>query len=299
MQPIVHGRRRLSCRKQSHCHFLSTVPDTSSPSRLHLRDWPLPSGRALRGMAVLVHGLGEHSGRQATLARQLVEAGFAVRSYDHHGHGASPGKRGDLLQPGQLLQDLGGIIDGARQQWGARTPLLLCGHSLGGLVAARWASQQPPGTVQGLLLSSPALATHIPRRYHPLLHWLGRVAPHLNLPNGLPPEQLSHDPQVVRDYLADPLVHDRISASLTAFLLREGPATLQQASRWQTPTLLLYADPDAFVDAAGSRALASLAPPGVVQAHSWSDCGHELFHELPAVRNAAFACLHAWLDRHF
>ncbi len=272
------------------------------PAALHLCEYPLPTGRALRGMAVLVHGLGEHGGRLAPVAAGLQQAGFAVLGYDHYGHGLSPGPRGSLLHPQQLPDDLGRITELARQRWGARTPLLLFGDSMGGLVAAHWAlQQQAPAahTLQGLVLASPALMSHVPRWQRRLVSLLARVQPDLALPNCLPLEQLSSNPATLQDYLSDPLVHDRITARLAAYLFEAGDSVLAQAADWQIPTLLLYADPDGFVDPLGSRLLAQRAPAGLVQPLPCPGYGHEVFNALPAQRAISFATLHDWIDRHF
>ena len=66
----------------------------SDGDNLAIQDWPLPEGLSLRGVIVLVHGVGEHAGRYDPLAQRLNSWGFAVRGYDHYGHGESNGKRG-------------------------------------------------------------------------------------------------------------------------------------------------------------------------------------------------------------
>ena len=118
--------------------------------RLFLRDWPKAQAR---GAVLIVHGLGEHSGRYELLAQWFNQRGYAVRSYDQRGHGQTPGQRGALRHADDLLEDLATVyIDYADSLPNA--PLLL-GHSMGGLVAARTVLDGrivPPA----LVLSSPA-----------------------------------------------------------------------------------------------------------------------------------------------
>ena len=100
---------------------------------LHLRQWPVADAR---GTALIVHGLGEHIGRYAHVAAHLNAWGWSVVGYDQRGHGRSEGPRGRLGADDSLLRDLALVIDAVRASHGG--PLLLLGHSMGGLVAARF-----------------------------------------------------------------------------------------------------------------------------------------------------------------
>lgn len=263
---------------------------------LAVQDWPRSPGLALRGVVLLVHGLGEHAGRYDRLACQLNDWGFAVRGYDQYGHGESGGPRGGLPTDSRLLDDLADIVDSTRARIGQHTPLILLGHSLGGLVAARFVALglRP---VQALVLSSPALDPGLNAVQKLLLAVLPRIAPNLRIGNGLDPSLISHDPAVVAAYRADKLVHDRISARLARFIADEGTATLAQAASWSVPTLLLYAGADRLVNPAGSRAFAAAAPRAVVSAHCFEALYHEIFNELDAA--PVFAELEKWLNARF
>ena len=224
-----------------------------------IQDWPLEPGKTLRAVVIVVHGLGEHAGRYDPVARRLNNWGFAVRGYDQYGHGESGGPRGGLPSETRLLDDLTDIVDSTRSRMEPKTPLILLGHSLGGLVAARFVSLvlRP---VEGLVLSSPALDPGLSFVQQLLLVILPKIAPNLRVSNGLDPTLISHDPAVVAAYCADPLVHDRISGRLARFIADAGPATVALAASWQVPTLLLYAGADKLVNPAGSRAFAAAAP---------------------------------------
>jgi len=263
---------------------------------LAVQDWPLASHQVLRGVVLLVHGLGEHAGRYDHLAGQLNDWGFAVRGYDQYGHGESGGPRGGLPTDTRLLDDLADIVDSTRSRMGPHTPLILLGHSLGGLVAARFVALglRP---VQALVLSSPALDPGLNAIQKLLLAVLPKIAPNLRIGNGLDASLISHDPAVVAAYRADKLVHDRVSARLARFIADGGPATLAQAASWSVPTLLLYAGADRLVNPAGSRAFAAAAPKTVLSAHCFEALYHEIFNELDAA--PVFAELKKWLDARF
>ena len=238
-----------------------------------VQDWPLPDGLAVRGVVLVVHGLGEHAGRYDALARRLNAWGFAVRGFDQCGHGESGGDRGCLPSPMRLVEDLADMVESLRGRMPEDLPLLLLGHSLGGLVAACFtALRHRP--VQGLILSSPAFDAGLGPLQKLLLATLPRVAPHLTVSNGVKPERLSRDPAVVAAYRADSRVHDRISGRLGRFIADTGPLVVARAAQWKVPTLLLYAGDDRVVDPAGSRRFAAAAPPELVTARCFEDLYH-------------------------
>ncbi|HKB54258.1 MAG TPA: lysophospholipase [Ramlibacter sp.] len=266
----------------------------SDGENIALHEWPLPRGSAARAVVVLVHGLGEHAGRYARLAAHLNAWGFAVRGYDQYGHGESGGARGGLPTSARLLEDLADVIEATHQRLGGDLPLIVLGHSLGGLVAASLVARRG-AAIDALVLSSPALGTRLSPVQKLLLATLPRLAPNLTVGNGLDPRLLSHDPDVVAAYRADPLVHDRISARLAQFIAVSGSFVVGHAASWNVPTLLLYAGADRLVDPSASRAFAAAAPQAVT-AHCFDDLYHEIFNE-PAP--APLAWLKQWLDARF
>lgn len=269
---------------------------TSDGQHLAIQDWLPAHGEAVRGMVLIVHGLGEHAGRYDKLAGQLNNWGFAVRGYDQFGHGESAGARGGLPSDDRLLDDLAEVLDDTRTRMAADVPLILLGHSLGGLVAARFVSLKMR-SVDGLVLSSPALDAGMNALQKLLVAVLPRVLPDLRVGNRLKPTFLSHDAQVVVAYKADRLVHNRISARLARFIAEAGPATLAAAPGWSVPTLLLYAGSDHLVSPAGSRRFFKAAPKEVVSSRCFDTLYHEIFNELDAA--PVFATLRRWLDLRF
>ncbi|MFT4266850.1 MAG: alpha/beta hydrolase [Xenophilus sp.] len=262
---------------------------------LALYEWPAP--QAPRGVAQIVHGLGEHAGRYAHVARWLHDLGLAVCAHDHFGHGRSSGPRGGLPHPLRLVEDLGAVVDRTRRRH-AGLPLVLLGHSLGGLVASSFVARSAArgaAPVDALALSSPAIDPGLSPLQKLLVAVLSRLAPSLRVGNGLDADSISHDPAVVAAYRADPRVHDRIGARLARFLADEGrEVVLAAAPRWPLPTLLLYAGADRLVSPGGSRAFAAAAPAQQVR----SLCFEPLYHELLNERDAGpvYAALRQWLD---
>jgi alpha-beta hydrolase superfamily lysophospholipase len=268
----------------------------SDGEMLAVQDWPLPDDVEQRGTIVLVHGLGEHAGRYDHVARRLNGWGFAVRGYDHYGHGDSGGVRGALPVESRLVDDLGDVIESTRQRMPATAPLIVLGHSMGGLVAGCIAALGQV-RIDGLVLSSPALDAGLSAFQKLLLATLPRVAPNLTVGNGLDPQYVSRDPAVVAAYQSDPRVHDRISARLARFIADAGPSVIAHASEWSVPTLLMYAGEDRLVSPNGSRAFAEAAPATVVTTVCFEDYYHEIFNAPDAA--PVFEALRQWLARQF
>jgi alpha-beta hydrolase superfamily lysophospholipase len=262
---------------------------------LALYDWPLPLRRRPRGVVLIVHGLGEHAWRYDPLAQHLNAWGFCVRAYDQRGHGQSDGARGVIPRDNALLDDLAEVIEDTRRHiaepWSC--PLILLGHSMGGLVAATFV-QRRIAPVDALVLSSPALQTRIGAWKKKLIALLYRLAPNLALGNGLDASKISHDPAVVQAYQNNSLVHDRISARLATFIGENGPHVLAAAPGWSVPTLLMYAGEDQLVRPEGSAAFAKAAPRAVVSNQRFEGLYHEIFNEEDP--SEVLDTLRRWLD---
>lgn len=266
-----------------------TMPDGQ---RLFLRDWPRhPAHDAV----LIVHGLGEHSGRYEDLAKWFLAHGYAVRSYDQRGHGHTPGQRGALKHSDDLLRDLSTVYEHYAASVG-RSPLLL-GHSMGGLVALRAVLDgrvEPPG----LILSSPALRAYEAPWLRRLAAVLTRVMPNLPLRNGLPLDGLSHDASVIEAYRNDPLRTGWVTPRLADFIFRAGASSITDAWRLRVPTLLLAAGSDRLVDPSGSRDFSSGAwATKQLTSRFFDTLFHELFNETETGRHQVLMQLLEWLRR--
>ncbi|MFC5742317.1 alpha/beta hydrolase [Dyella tabacisoli] len=257
-----------------------------------VRDWPHPKAR---DPVLIVHGLGEHSGRYRRLAQWFHARGYAVRCYDQRGHGETTGPRGALRHEDDLLEDLAIVYnDYADQQ--PRLPLLL-GHSMGGLVAAR-AVLDGRVTPAALVLSSPALRSLESVWMMRLAKLLARVVPNLPLRNGLPSEKLTHDMQAVAAYRNDPLRHRWVTPRLADFIFRAGASSIADALRLSVPTLLLVAGSDDVVDPSGSRDFAAGAvATRQLTTRFFDTLYHELFNEAEPARSQVLKQLGDWLQR--
>lgn len=260
---------------------------------LHLSDWPAPRPRA---RMLVVHGLGEHSGRYAALAGDLNALGISVRAFDHRGHGRSQGKRGTVgTDPDCLSRDAVEVFNTYAGE-GNDLPFLF-GHSMGGLVAMHAVGKlglRP----RGLVASSPALASHAGKFDRLLSKVLLRLAPDLTVANGLPADKLSHAPGIERAYLDDSGNHNRVSARLARYIFDAGPEVIALAPTWPLPTLLQIAGSDRLVDPAGARAFAAAAAAQQVECHDYADLYHEIYNEAEPARGLVLTDLTTWLHQH-
>ena len=226
----------------------------------------------------LVHGLGEHSGRYAHVADALTQAGYALLAFDLRGHGLSGGGRGDAPSYEVLLDDIARCLDEAAARFPGK-PRFLYGHSLGGGLVLNYALRRRP-SLAGVVASSPwlRLAFAPPTAKLALARAMGRVLPAFAQSNGLDPADLSHDPDVVRSYEIDPLVHDRITARLAVSTLDAGEWALAHASEFTLPLLIMHGSADRITSAEASREFARQVPRDCTF-KLWEGLDHETHNE--------------------
>lgn len=231
---------------------------------------------------LFLHGFGEHSGRYESVARWFAERGRRVHAYDQLGHGLSSGQRGHVTRFDDYLDDLEFMLERVASEPNRRLPILV-GHSLGGLIAATLACERTPKISQ-LVLSGPALelGPDISRLRMAAARILRRVVPRFAMEAGLDPNALSRDPEVVRGYRVDPMVHGRMSAALAAGMLERVVTTAASASQVQVPVLLLHGEEDELCPVASSRAFFKCLDPRVAvrsEIKTYPGLRHEIFNE--------------------
>lgn len=249
-----------------------------------------------RAVVLLVHGLGEHSGRYEHVARTLVDAGYAVHALDHRGHGKSSGKRAFVEHYDDLLRDLHQFRTLVTSEHPGR-PLVVLGHSMGGNIAMGYALGNQDG-IAALVLSGPAL--RVGDDFSPVqlkvLGAIAKIAPGLR-PQGLSADAISRDPAVVDAYRNDPLVYTgKISAGLGAALIGAMQSFPDRYEQLRLPVLVLHGTDDQLADVAGSRELEARAVNADLTAHYYEGLYHEVFNE--PEQDQVLADLTAWLDAH-
>jgi len=264
---------------------------SSDGLQLYYQGW-LPAGEP-RAVVCIVHGIGEHSGRYASLVEALVPAGFAVYGMDNRGHGRSEGVRGGLPAWDALHADVRRLLERAQAQHPGR-PLFLMGHSLGGLIVLGYALRYPEG-LRGVVASAPALQS---KGISPLLmvlaRLLARLAPNLTMNTGLDAEGISRDPAVVQAYRRDPLVHSLATPRMATESEQEMAWVNARAAEWRLPLLLLHGDADRLVPIEGTRAFFASAPAADKTLRVYPGGYHESHNDLH--RQQAVSDILAWLE---
>ena len=262
---------------------------TTDGLSLYQRRWRAESPRA---HLVLAHGYAEHSGRYDAIARRVVQHGISVYSYDHRGHGRSEGERVRTPEFDAYVRDLASFHEQLRLP--EEAPHFLLGHSMGGTIACRYAELYAP-PLDGLLLNSPMLriGADLPSPLERLALLLGDLVP--GLPTiRLDPKMLSHDPDVARRALEDPLHYTgRIPAGTVAAFVRGGRSARRDASLITIPTLLLHGLADVITDPAGSSQLAARISADDVTLVRLEELYHETFNEPPP---AGPAVVERWIE---
>lgn len=257
---------------------------------LFTRSWR-PAGRE-KAAVLLAHGVHEHSGRYAYLAGRLLLSEIAVFAYDHRGHGRSDGERSMIDSFDDYVLDLGKALAWARES--SRAPLFLMGHSMGGLVVARYVTENGGGGVDGIILSSPALRLANPPA--PLLRKatgvLSKHVPRLRITR-VDLSRLSHEPTVERAYRNDPLCDTKGLRARTAYELLLATEQVD-ASQFHAPTYIFHGSADTTTDPKASREFAA-SVPGDVTLTIYDGLYHETLNETE--RERVIEGLVAWILR--
>ena len=248
----------------------------SLKSGIQYRHWPIDNPRAC---VLLVHGLAEHTGRYERVAARFNARGIAVVGPDHIGHGASPGVRCHLSRFDEYLAP----ITALRAQiadWYPDTPVFLLGHSMGGLISAH-ALLEAQTAYRGAMFSGPAFTAVNP--VSPFTIWIGRLLRRL-LPKmgmlALNAQEVSRDPEVVADYLADPLVYNgKITTSLGLEILDAMDTAIRRAGEVTLPVYIAHGDADVMAGPEGSSVFFEGLSSQDKTLDFWPGLYHEIFHE--------------------
>ena len=246
-----------------------------------------------RAVVCLVHGLGEHSSRYAHVAEALNKEGFILFSFDLRGHGRSGGPRGHFPSIDDVLDDIDILLEEARLRYPA-LPLLIYGHSLGGILVLYHALKRKPN-VRGVIATSPGLRTALEEQVVKvtLAKLLGSLMPTSTIPSGLDATKLSRDTAVVQAYQNDPLVHGLTSFGFGKTMLEVVKWTRDHAAEFPLPLLLLHGKEDQIVYPSGSIEFAAALRDRCTLV-MWEGAYHELHNEKEKAE--VFKTMAMWMD---
>ncbi|MBM4635589.1 alpha/beta fold hydrolase [Rhodococcus hoagii] len=231
------------------------------------------------GILLLAHGLGEHARRYDHVVERLVGLGLVVYAPDHRGHGRSGGKRIELHDWSEFLDDLHRLSAVAIAENPGLQRFLL-GHSMGGAIALSYALDHQD-ELSGLILSAPAVDVvgGKPRVVIEIGKILGRFAPGIPV-DTLDAKSVSRDPAVVAAYESDPLVHHgKVKAGIARGMILAAESFPARLPSLTIPVLLLHGTEDRLADVSGSRMIAAHAGSKDLTLKTYDGLFHEVFNE--------------------
>ena len=217
---------------------------------LFAREWcPI---REPKAWVTMSHGTSEHSGRYDHMGCELSEAGIALVMPDLHGSGQSDGKRGHIDSFSQYTDDLNAAMEYTCNQ-GPKAHFL-GGHSLGGLIAARIAVENPP-SIAGIFLSGALfkLAFDPPAWKTGMSGILSRIWPSLQIGNDLNLADLTHDRVIVERQRNDPYNHGKVTPKMCVEVLKAQQEVINLRSNLKLPLLTMHGGADKIIDISGSE----------------------------------------------
>lgn len=266
----------------------STAFPAQTPNGTHelVRRWEAEG--PVRAEMVLCHGLAEHSGRYEAVGDRFATAGIGVTAYDQIGFGASGGRRAWVDQWSDVLDQIQRHVVNAKEKG---VPVVLLGHSGGGLFALEYALAERPRP-DLLVLSAPGLdGGALWQRL--VARLLGTIFPALPIPNALDGSQLSRDPAVGEAYFADPLVATKTTTHYGNEMFAAMKRVRKSIDGLAIPTLVLHGAADSIVPPQGSAVLAELA---CVDRRLFPAVRHELFNEPEGMEICDEVV--SWIDEH-
>lgn len=251
----------------------STTSETSAAdgTRLLVRWWAAVDPWA---EMLLVHGVGEHSGRYERTGGLFAAGGISVTAFDLRGHGGSGGNRADIERWADFHDDIEAML--ARVRSGSRgRPVVLLGHSMGGLLCTEYLLSERPQPDLAVL-SAPGLEDGLPRWQHAIAPIVSRVVPRLALKNAWGPEALSRDPEVGRRARQDPGCPQKATVRLGAASFAAQERVRSSLDRLHLTSLVFHGGDDPLVPSRASEPFESV--PGVTR-RLYPGLRHECFNE--------------------
>ena len=260
---------------------------------LYFQRWH-PAQQQAKATVVIVHGLGAHSGLFQPLVDRLLAQNYCIYAFDLRGHGRSEGQRGYINSWDEYRNDLWQFVNWVQWQEGDR-PCYLMGNSLGAAIVLDY-SLQFPNSVDGLILSAPAVST---QGISPLKLKVGgllsQIHPRFSLSTGFKQKQPStRDAAVNEAYANDPLRHSQGTARLSTEFFKVNQQTWQNIGELDLPTLILQGSADVVAPVAVTRQFFGRMPGENKSLYVYPDGYHEICNDIN--RDQVIGDVLGWLE---
>jgi len=278
--------------------WMETQEEFTSHDRVRIHYRKLSPKRQTCFTMLMVHGLGEHAARHVNFFRHFVPKGYEIYAPDLRGHGLSEGKRGHIDSFDDYLADLDFLrstITAARPaKCGLTGGDILVGHSMGGLMALRYALDRQD-EFRAVIVTGPLLeiAVPVPAWKTAMGNLMSRLAPKLSMPNEIDPSLLSRDPGVGEAYVRDPLVHNRVSARWFTETVKAMACVHENASKFRLPVLIMHGSRDKLTNPNGSKRFYEACASEDKTLKIYDGAYHELTNEIN--KDEILADMENWL----
>jgi len=262
---------------------------------IFFQQWEVTNPKAI---LIIIHGLGEHSGRYGNLIDALQNKGIAIYGLDHRGFGRSGGKRGHVDSFMDYIYDMKIFVNMLKDKH-PNKPVIMLGHSMGGVLALKYALTHAED-LDALILSSPGLvpAIKVPAWKKNLAIFLSSKIPSLTMPSGLDATTISRDKEVVKQYLADPLVHDKVTPRFYVEMMNTIDECINRCGEVTLPLLLIHGTADALVLDEASKIVYEKAKSKDKTLKLFEGLYHETMNELEPDRKKVLKFLADWIVDH-
>lgn len=248
-----------------------------------------------KGSLIIIHGLGEHSGRHQKFSKHMIKHGWAVYLFDQRGHGKTPGIRGHAENFQVLVKDLSAVVKEVKALGNGRKCFLV-GHSFGGQVIINFLAQHPH-MVQGAIIFAPNIKLRLQIPWFKKMggELLSLILPSLGVSNLLRAKDLSRDPKVVENFNQDPLVIRKVSLRLASGMFKNQDEVLSLAPKIKTPCLILHGEEDKITCPEGSQEFFEKMKVRDREIKIYPHSYHELLNDIG--KEKVYQDLEAWLEK--
>ena len=246
-----------------------------------------------KAVVALVHGYGEHSGRYSAWAERFTNRGVAFCSIDLPGHGLSSGKRGHFKSYDLVLKDIDVFLTKVNDIYPS-IPIILYGHSMGGNIVINYALRRRR-CFNMLIVTSPwlLLTTPIPSYLLKVVSLMSRLLPQFTVKSPLNAADLSGIPQVGKDYISDPLNHNRVSMRLLCQVIEHGKSVIGQVYKITVPVFLAHGTDDNITSYKASVEFVRNTSE-FITLQLWEGMRHELHNDI--CQDKHFETIMQWID---
>ncbi len=259
---------------------------------LFYQSWVPVDPSTSSGSIVIVHGVGEHSSRYAHVGVHFAKLGYPVYAYDQRGNGRSPGRRGHIKEFNEYILDLKCFLE----HLSLDEKIFILGHSLGGLIAIRFAMDYPE-IIAGIVVTSPALglSMEVPILKKGLAYTLNLFYPEFTMiDDGILTKYISHDPKVCDAYDNDPLIHRMRSSRFFVEFVKTYRKTAGEPHNLKAPCLFLQAGDDRIVSVEALKRFYGGVSAKDKSLKIYPNFYHEILNE--AEKMMVFKDIELWLD---